>query len=144
MLRRRAALLHYGVGVGWGWGGAASYLDCSLDRGLLHRLTESAPMMSRKSSALLRCNLFFFAWNLTGSAAAAIAHVVHAEPVRPKRHNLKRKNMPLNAAHLWGLGAWLQRLGSRSSDKELGAGRTVTAQGAKREFPTGGGWSWKL
>lgn len=60
MLRRRAALLHYGVGVGWGWGGAASYLDCSLDRGLLHRLTESAPMMSRKSSALLRCNLVFF------------------------------------------------------------------------------------
>jgi hypothetical protein len=22
--------------MGWGWGGAASYLDCSLDRGLLH------------------------------------------------------------------------------------------------------------
>jgi hypothetical protein len=89
-------------------------------------------MMSRKSSALLRCNLGF-AWNLT----VAIAHVVHAEPVRQKGHNLKRKNMPLNAAHLWGLGAWLQRLGSRSSDKELGAGRTVTAQGGEKGVSNG-------
>jgi hypothetical protein len=48
-------------------------------------------MMSRKISALLRCN-FIIAWNLTGSAAAAaIAHMSFAPRlfVRPKGHNLK-------------------------------------------------------
>ena len=66
---------------GWGWGGAASYLDCSLCRGLLRRLTNTAPVTSRKIAALFRWDL-----GLVGTRGVGRGAVVDEAQPRTSAH----------------------------------------------------------